>query len=420
MALTCHTSALPLWHTLVSPPPTADQQGVQDRVQDAEDHQAEHRPPRTGHSRRAALRSALGLVISGAGLSALAGGRAARAQTSLHAPAVLRLPDIEAAAQITDVPGALSAELFVAGGPGTAPARWAPLLATAFSDTLPTDAPMDMRTSAGQDGVTGANLFDAQSIEDTTAALLVPGAAIMASQTGDSRVHFDYQRWLPVLLGTASPVVVGRVDFRRSLRTLLQDHPVRVAVSVPTGIELPTILAMTLLSMRPIPVSGLAAPADAMDALRKGEVDVIQLPASNAKPDVLATLARDGFEPLFTLDAQDGGPAPDFATRFAALRGHAPRNPLYPAYCAVAATAAMDTGLVLPMLTPPALAARWRHAASLVASRPEIVALARDAGVHLVAGIDSAEAYGRLRPELSNLLALRRWVAERGADWRTG
>lgn len=194
--------------------------------------------------------------------------------------------------------------LIVAGSPGTGPARWAPVLAPALEVTLPSDGPINLQNVAGQDGVTGANLFDAQASGEN--ALLVPGTAILAALSGDSRVHFDYQRWLPVALIAGSPLVVGHVDFRRSLRTLLQNRPVRVAVTTPTGAELPTLLAMAILSMRAIPVRGLATPQTSIEALQQGEVDVVQLSPDNATPELLAALKDKGFVPLFSLTAEEG------------------------------------------------------------------------------------------------------------------
>ncbi|GBR03087.1 hypothetical protein AA21952_0951 [Acetobacter oeni LMG 21952] len=308
--------------------------------------------------------------------------------------------------------------MIVAGTNG--PARWAPVLSETFSETLPTDGPIVLQPTAGWDGVTGANKFESQTGGDNAGTLLVPGAAILASLTGSSRVHFDYQRWLPVFLSVGAPVVVGRVDFHRSLRMLLGDHPVRVAVSTPDGLELPTLLAMTILSMRVIPVSGIASPEDAIDALRRGEVDVVQLPASAARPAMLQGLAQNGFEVLFTLGQTDGGGSADFVTRVAALQGHASRHPLYQACLSASVAAGMDAALVLPMLTSPAQTARWRHAAQLAVLRPEVTALAKTDGTRAVGGADVATLYHTLTPDLSGLLALRRWLAERTPGWRSG
>ncbi len=362
-------------------------------------------PPAT---RRSVLRASLALIT---GATALTAGVARAAQAD-------RLADLQTIADIRPAPTVVAPTMIVAGTSG--PALWAPVLAPAFSETLPTDGAITLQPTAGRDGVTGANKFESQNAGENGTTLLVPGTAIVAALTGSSRVHFDYQRWLPVFLSIGSPVVVGRVDFRRSLRMLIGDHPVRVAVSTPDGPELPTLLAMTILSMRPVPVSGIASSAAALDALRKGEVDVVQLPPDAARPAMLQDLAREGFEALFALGQQTDITVPDFASRFTALRGHAPQHPLYQACYGAAMAAGIDAALVLPMLTPPAQTARWRHAAQLAAVRPEVTALARQYGTRVVTGPDVATLFRSLTPDLSGVLALRRWLAERSPGWRSG
>lgn len=376
----------------------------------------ERKPPLNVAARRDVLKTV------GAVVGALTAARCGL----LHAAPPLRTqharPDIETVAQVTAATAIGTPTLIVAGN--AAPARWAPLIASSFSETLSTDSPIVLRKTGGQDGVTGANLFDSlASADESGSALLAPGAAILAAQAGDPRVHFDYQRWLPVLLSVSAPIAVGRVDFRRSLRTMLKDRPVRVAVSAPNGLELPTMLALTILSMRVIPISGFGGTEAAIGALRRGEVDVVQLPADSAHPDLLQGLAADGFEPLFAITPTADPSvsiAQDFTTRYEALRGHAPTPPLYPAFKATAAAACVDMALVLPMLTPPAQAARWRHAATLAAAQPEATAMAKNDGGRLIAGADDASVYAALAPDLSAILALRRWLAEHGPSWRVG
>ncbi|OUJ14763.1 hypothetical protein HK28_11425 [Acetobacter sp. DsW_063] len=358
----------------------------------------------------------------GVGVGTLAAARCGLLHAATLQRAQFARPNIETVAQITAATAIGTPTFIVAGN--AAPARWAPLIASSFSETLSTDSPIVLRKTGGQDGVTGANLFDSlASADESGSALLAPGAAILAAQAGDPRVHFDYQRWLPVLLSVSAPIAVGRVDFRRSLRTMLKDRPVRVAVSAPNGLELPTMLALTILSMRVIPISGFGGADAAIGALRRGEVDVVQLPADSARPDLLQSLAAEGFEPLFattpTVDPSVSV-AQDFTTRYEALRGRAPTHPLYPAFKATAAAACIDMALVLPMLTPPAQAARWRHAATLAAALPEAAAMAKNDGGRLIAGTDDASVYAALAPDLSAILALRRWLAEHGPSWRVG
>ena len=70
----------------------------------------------------------------------------------------------------------------------------------------------------GLDGVTGANRLDALVVPDGKTAAILPGAALIAWLTGDSRVHFDPTRWVPLMAGANSGVLVVRAARRRASR----------------------------------------------------------------------------------------------------------------------------------------------------------------------------------------------------------
>ncbi|WP_051544188.1 hypothetical protein [Acetobacter okinawensis] len=102
--------------------------------------------------------------------------------------------------------------LIVAGSAETPCGTWASHLAPQMAEELG-QPPFDLSFTTGWDGVTGANLFDAQEqLSSASSSLLVPGTALMASMTGDSRVHYAYQRWLPVLSVCQPSMVVGHVS----------------------------------------------------------------------------------------------------------------------------------------------------------------------------------------------------------------
>ena len=305
---------------------------------------------RSGLNRRTLLKASLGCMAG-------VGGLACATDSSTQAREPVDRALLHAASSLVPAPTMGTPMLIVAGGPGTGPTRWAPRLAPSLEETLSTDGPIIQRPVIGQDGVTGANLFDAQTAGDS--ALLAPGSALIAALAGDARVHFDFQRWVPVLLAAGAPLVVGHVDFRRSLRTMIQNTPVRVAVTTPTGGELPALVAMAILSMRVIPVSGFAIPTDSIAALRKGAVDVIQLSPVDVTPELLGSLEEEGFVPLFTLALHPQRDIPDFATRFTSLRGRPPSHPLCPAYPALPQPAPIVAALVLPILTSAACRSRW-------------------------------------------------------------
>ncbi|MBB2201818.1 hypothetical protein [Gluconacetobacter tumulisoli] len=318
--------------------------------------------------------------------------------------------------------------LLVAGNAESTAGRWSAVLSPALMQGLEAPAPLTIHMTSGQDGVTGANLFDTQTVPDGTTALLVPGAALVASLAGDPRVHFDFGRWVPLMLSLVSPVVVGRADLHRSFRDLVRDRPVRVAVSSYTGIELASLLAMAVFGLRPVPVAGFANRTDALAALRDGKVDVVQV-SDPLSPDDLAALfdglGQDGMAPLFTLSdtvrvTRHGQAVPTLAERFVQERGHAPTSMVYDAWKVVAAAASLDVALVLPMLTPPAQVAGWRHAADVATASSAVEALVDGRGRKLVSGPDCGPHLREMTGEIQAILTLRRWLATHSPEWRLG
>ncbi|GBQ62530.1 hypothetical protein AA103196_0334 [Ameyamaea chiangmaiensis NBRC 103196] len=319
-----------------------------------------------------------------------------------------------------------SPALIVGGGRDSKVAHWADTLSDPLTQALKAPQPIDITTSSGRDGVTAANLFDARVTPDGNTALIVPGSAILASLAGDARVHFDFSRWVPLIVGQADTIVIGRADFHRSLRNLLRDRPVRVGVSTPTGLELPTLVALSLLGVRPVPVAGLATPESALDALNTNAVDVIQVPRAAVPDDRLAQLAQAGYPALFTLErsgaAADNNAAasslPSFPAFYGQFHSRPPQAPLANGLRAISIAASTSLAVVLPMLTTPSLVAEWRFATHAACATLEREA-ARE-GMSLYTGQNGATAYADANPDLTAQLAIKRWIAAREPEWRMG
>lgn len=317
-------------------------------------------------------------------------------------------------------------KLIIAGSAETPCGTWASRLAPDMAEELGQPA-FELAFTTGWDGVTGANLFDAQEqLSSASSTLLVPGTALMASMTGDSRVHYAYQRWLPVLTVCQPSLVVGHVSLHRSLGAILGNKSTRIAVSTPTGPELPTLLAFDLLALRPLPVSGYATPDAAMAALTGGVVDAIQLPVDAALKDRLATLNAKGFTPLFlnsvaaqTSEQADVALPPAFPSIL--LRERRTSTPAFLplAWQAVASAASLKAALVLPLLTPPAKVAHWRHAADICAGKLNLQQIALANGQTLLSGARCIAYYGMTMPEVNVVMALRRWLALNLPRWKT-
>lgn len=317
--------------------------------------------------------------------------------------------------------------LLVAGDHSPMADRWSPILPAALAQGLGLPAPLPVRNTVGQDGVTGANLFDSQFASDGMMALAAPGSALVSSLCGDLRIHFDYSRWLPLLLSLTVPVVIGRAQLHRNLGNFMRDRPVRVAVSTLTGIELPTVLAMSLFGLRPIPVTGLATPQAAATALHDNQVDAIQITDPMGTPETMAhvqSLTQAGFAPLFTLSTRDtpfsvqGQEVMGMEARLRQDARSALGSLLYAAWKPLAGAASVDLALVLPMLTQAATLARWRAATNTAVHDSAIQAMGHDAGRTLLTGTDATEALRQISGDTSTIMALRRWLAAKLPTWR--
>ena len=304
--------------------------------------------------------------------------------------------------------------LLVAGPADAAPGRWARLLAPRLGSALQIGSPLTVSATGGRDGVTGANAFEALTTPDGSTAMLVPGAAAIAWLAGDPRVHFDAGRWVPALASLSSGVVVARGDPSGSLA----GRTVRIAASTATGAELPALLGLSMLSARPAPAFGLSEPQDAVAALRAGRVDAVFL-AGHDVPERLRALVDAGFAPIFSLgDSGDSietrDPAvsdvPAFAERYRLQTGQAPSGALFAAWRATAAAAMIDTALVLPLLAPAGLVARWRSACQSAVSDLGLVSAARTAQVDPVPAPQCVQALARINADETTKLALRRWL----------
>ncbi len=308
--------------------------------------------------------------------------------------------------------------LLVAGPTDATTGLWARLLAPRLADALQTGSRVTVSVTGGRDGVTGANAFEALTNPDGSTALLVPGAAAIAWLAGDPRVHFDAGRWVPALAGLASGVLVARGGSGLAGRTI------RTAASTPTGPELPALLGLSMLSVDPAPVFGLSEPYDAEAALKDDRVDAVFLTGHDV-PQRLRSLSAAGFTPIFSLGGSDDDieardPAmptvPGFAERYRLQTGHPPAGPLFAAWRATAAAARLDVALVLPLLAPASLVARWRSACQSAVSDLGLVSAARTAQVDAVPAPECVQALARISADETTQLTLRRWIAG-NTDW---
>ncbi len=318
----------------------------------------------------------------------------------------------------------LQTQLIVAGTPETPSGRWASLLTPMLEENLQRPSPFTLSHALGWDGVTGANLFDAQQqAPDAPTALMAPGTVMLAAMMGDARVHYDYERWLPVFMACQPTVTIGHVSLHLSLGAFLSNRKTRIAVSNPAGPELPTLLAFDLLGLRPQPISGYATPESAMDALYAGTVDAIQIPLDREYDARIAALSKQGFVPLFVntptaLPVSEPTLPPSFMTVLQRERRKIALTPLASAWQALATAVSIKAVLLLPLLTPPAAVARWRHAAELSAAHPALINAAAENRESMKTGPACMALYNDTMPDVSLIMATRRWLTLNLPRWR--
>lgn len=303
------------------------------------------------------------------------------------------------------------AAMLVAGPAGGPLDRCADLLIPALARTLPGGQPLDRRAEGGPDGVTGCNQFEARVAPDGATSLLLPGDAPLAWLVGDPRAKFDVARFIPLLAGVASAMLISR----RPLASVTPAAPLRLAAARPDSPDLAALLALDLLGVPVQPVLGLADKA-AQTALETRAVDALLLigrpPATPIAGGASAVLSLG-------LPGEDGIPqrdpacpdTPVFDEAYAARFGSPPTGARHAAWRAVAVAAQLRFLLALQTPTPAAMVALWRQSAGQAGAG--LVQAGGMAGLRLLPcpGLNLFAA--PLAADPSALLELRRWLAER-------
>ena len=301
------------------------------------------------------------------------------------------------------------------GGPGDCPAAsWADWLTPGLGRALPPGTALRTAVVGGADGVTAANVFEARTVPDGSTALLLPGSAAMAWLVGDPRARFDTAHWLPAMAGITPGLVVSR--------RAPGGAPVRLAASSAAGPELPAMLALDLLGADWSPVFGLVDGA-AVDALIGGRVDAVCLRGRRV-PELLQMLLAAGAQPLFSFGSVDeagvrqrDAALAEVPTVSELLAGRGGDAALRRAWFAAAAASDLDIAMVLPALTPAAIVAVWRRAASQAAGAAQAQAAAL--GVRQQPAPAATATTAALAADPAAQLALRGWMEKR-LDYRPG
>jgi hypothetical protein len=285
--------------------------------------------------------------------------------------------------------GAGPLSLLVAGPDGEQTSRWGNACALAMQAGFVGTPTIMTQPVGGLDGVTGANRLDALVVPDGRTAAILPGAALIAWLTGDSRVHFDPTRWVPVMAGCNSGVLVVRLKAGAApnLESLQAMAPIRLAVNEPQSNDLAALLALARLAVPSAPVFGLRDMDAKTRAFTAGEVDAVFV-SGEGVPEDIAPLTAAGGVGVFSLGSlnQDASVTSDpLIPGLPDVCAFGPRSTdfLEAAYRAAAAAARLDFMVVLPRLTDPGAVELWRQAASDAVAAPAMAAAARASSITL-------------------------------------
>jgi hypothetical protein len=300
------------------------------------------------------------------------------------------------------------AHVTVAGPEGGDLDSWSKILVPALADFMPANTPVRRSLAGGVDGVTGANQFTAQALPDGSAALLVPGMAVLAWLRGDPAVQYDVARWVPLLTGYRTAVIAGRVDAAR----LVAGQKLRIGVSGPNSPEWSAVLGLERLGLQPVPVAGLVDQAAAEAAFAQHAVDVLLLRG----PAVAAGLATSGARPICVLGMPGDNAVltrdpslPDIPC-LGELLGGMQADKLTAAWRATAVAAQLGFGLMLPQLAAADVVAHWRLAVEQAIATTEIQAMASAQATRIKPGLDPVTSIGA---DADAVTALRGWLAAR-------
>lgn len=275
---------------------------------------------------------------------------------------------------------------------------WARKAATSLARGLPQAVATRVTPLGGPDGLTAANRF-ATVDGDGRSLLVLPGQATQARLIGDSRVHYEPGEWVPICCHWQPAMLVGRGAMRDSRRPL-----VRVAISTPEASDAAALLALDLLAITAVPVTGLAG-HDREQAFLTGAVDAF-ITTDLARAAVLgATPWLDLHVPGLPRIRSVSAPAlQELSIREVpgALQ----------AACAAFAAERLRFALVLPRLTPGDVVAAWRHAASRWVE--DSAGTAPQEG--LIVGAEAAEAYGTAALPSHLAQVYREWQLRRFAS----
>lgn len=306
--------------------------------------------------------------------------------------------------------------LLVGGAQDSELGEWARRLAVLFAKDMQDTSPIPLHYTLGYDSVTAANRFDTRNQPDGNTALVTSGIPMIAALMADPRVHFDYERWIPIVTALSPILTLARQPFHNSIPDFLKNRSMKVGVSTLPGKELPTLLGVELLQIRAYPVTGLTTYTAGIEALRNRKIDLLQIDSAEGFAE-LPKLLKEGFHIFFSFD-DNNQYAPSFTSLYTKMPHYRTRSTLFEMWQALAIIARINFTVVLPMLSPSPLVTKWRLNANKLFQDNDFITKLQQNNLTLENTQGTIQTFTQSIPSTTAILALRRWLALKSAQWQ--
>jgi hypothetical protein len=275
-------------------------------------------------------------------------------------------------------------EIIVPFAPGGGSDVYVRALQPFLEKHLPGHPTILVRNIPGGGSIPGANQFQQRAKPDGTEAIIVSSSTVSNYVFQKSKVHYDLNRWQPVVLSPQGSIVYAAPSLGVSgppdLPKLKGKNLVFGGGS-PTGAELRTIVGFDLLGLKPKFVWGLNR-GPARLAFERGELNVNYDTAPAYIKNTMQLVKAGKAVPLYSLGIVDEQgqvvrdpnfkDLPSFPEAYEMMNGKKPSGAGWQACKALLQMGVMASkSLYLPAATPAAVVQAWRDAIRKVLDDPE-------------------------------------------------
>lgn len=304
--------------------------------------------------------------------------------TGLSVPFVFTWGRTTAAEDAADFSGK-TIEWWVPFAEGGGSDVWARFFAPYLSKYLPGAPNVLIRNVPGAGSISGSNEFMARARPDGLALLATSGSTQFPFLLGDTRVHYDYTKLVPVLVSPTGGVCYLQSGLGVTKLADLANYKNELvyASQGATSLDLVPLLAFRLLGLNVRPVFGMSGRGDARLAFERGEATIDFQTSSGYLVNVAPLIKEGNGVPLFSWGVLDGDGAiqrdptfpdlPHFVEAYEAVHGHKPSGLMFNAYKAFFGSGfAAQKIALLPVGTPEPILAAYRKAFADAVADPQL------------------------------------------------